>query len=56
MGGKNIYGKCLFHKDFMYKTGDINLNYSKKWFTWVNNHQRGDVIKERLGWTTTSHY
>lgn len=47
-GGRSIWRKCLFLKQFIENTGGIDLGFIGKKHTWENNQEGFACIKERL--------
>lgn len=47
-GGRPIWGKHLYLREFMQKTGAIDLGFSGPKFTWNNGHEGTSFIRERI--------
>lgn len=47
-GGKRIWKRKLFMKQFIENVGGIDLGFTRKKFTWDNNQEGLACIKERI--------
>lgn len=47
-GGREIWRKRLFFREFLQNLGAIDLCFCGSRFTWENNHEWASLIKEQL--------